>query len=288
MYSMRPELRIIDRVNTLNAIYNPPNSPRFLYHYTNLDGLDGITGSHTIRATYNRVLNDPSEQIHARRVLCEALQKLAPKNFPSLRYVRRTITETSHFIASFCESDQLPHMWRRYAAGGSGCCLEFDYDGMRGVGLPVPPVGVRMPLLARVAYGPVPVWIEAHLRALRNGFLADGSCVAFSVSHLWLFISSMIKNREFETEQEWRIIVVDPPGERVIFPPASSRVLKRYVELAWLHLGRRRGCLPLDRVTYNPAFGAGAETAQRIRSILDKNGYAGVLVEPSSRLARAS
>jgi hypothetical protein len=272
-----PELKSF--IDNLNAIYNQPNPPLALNHYTSLKALDGITRTHTLRATYNRALNDPSEQVYAHKVLCESLQRMAPGKFGFQPDIQSTIPEGRHFVTSFCESGHLRDMWLGYADHGRGCCLEFDYSGLRNVGLAQPTNNMRMPLLAKVGYGGVPGRIEAHLRALCEGFRAEGSNIASSISHVWLFIASMIKDRAFEKEQEWRIIVVDPPDERVIYLPGET-ILKRYVELSWLHWGSSRGCLPLKRVTYNSAFDNDGKISQKIRSILDANAYSEVLVEP--------
>jgi hypothetical protein len=71
---------LIASANLLDTIYNPnPPSDGVLYHYTDFAGLQGILESHTLRATYNRVLNDASEQVHAEGVLHEELQRLVKK-----------------------------------------------------------------------------------------------------------------------------------------------------------------------------------------------------------------
>gem|GEM_PF-6966943 len=41
----------INRVNSLNNIYNPSDAPRILYHYTDFAGLQGMLNNHNLWAT---------------------------------------------------------------------------------------------------------------------------------------------------------------------------------------------------------------------------------------------
>jgi hypothetical protein len=76
-----------------------------LYHYTDFAGLHGILESHNLRATYNRVLNDASEQVHAETVLDQEMARLRICSTESR-------TEHRHFVTCFCDSPKLLNMWR--------------------------------------------------------------------------------------------------------------------------------------------------------------------------------
>lgn len=130
-------------INSLNPLYDPDDHPQKLYHYTDFAGLHGILHSHNLRPTYNRALNDASEQIYAEKALA-ALAKHTP---------RIAVGSRKNFLACFCDSDRLLSMWRSYGANGGGYCLGFSYSELRRIWWPDPAVGASMPLLARVFYG---------------------------------------------------------------------------------------------------------------------------------------
>jgi hypothetical protein len=262
----------IDSINSLNAIYTPePPLNGILYHYTDFAGLQGILESHNLRATYNRVLNDASEQAHAERVLHEELTRLLISS-PE----RQTISsdERKRFVTCFCESAKLLSMWRAYAGSGGGYCLGFDYSHLRHMWWPEPKVGQSIPLLARVHYGNTPESIRSYLSAI---------CKSESrINDLWLklppFFPSMIKHEAFAEECEWRTIALDPPIEHMKFKSGNANV-RPYVELSWR--GKLGGRLPLVSVTFGPTLRREDRPEEIIGWMLEKNSYTDVTVTSS-------
>ncbi len=263
----------IDSVNSLNSIYNPEPPPSgILYHYTDFAGLQGILESHALRATYNRVLNDASEQLHAERVLCEELGLL--KGSPATEAV--SFGKRRHFVTCFCETNSLLSMWRGYAGSGGGFCLGFDYSCMKHhMCWPDPKVGQSLPLLAPVHYRNTPESIRRYLNAV-----CKSKVNADDLSVLPPFFPSMIKHEAFEEEREWRIIALDPPVELMKFTAGSANI-RPFVELSWLHLGKPRGKLPLAEVIFGPTLRPQDRPAEIIGWMLEKNGYTGVAVRSS-------
>lgn len=116
---------LIRSANQLSRIYNPePPLGGILYHYTNFAGLQGILESHKLRATYNKVLNDATEQVHAEAVISHELAQLG------ISWPKPT-TQPKHFVTCFCESAKLLSMWRAYAGNCGGYCLGFEYSGLK-------------------------------------------------------------------------------------------------------------------------------------------------------------
>ena len=264
----------IDGINRLNAIYNPEPPPNgILYHYTDFAGLQGILESHKLRATYNRVLNDASEQVHAERVLREELRLLNASPEPEVI----SFGKRKHFVACFCESDKLLSMWRAYAGNGGGYCLGFDYSCMKHhICWPDPKVGQSFPLLVPVHYGNTPESIRRYLDAVCRSESGTGDLP----SALSPFFPSMIKHEAFKEEREWRIIALDPPVEQMKFRPGSANI-RPFVELSWLYLGKPRGKLPLASITFGPTLRPEDRPEEIIGWMLEKNGYTGVAVRPS-------
>ena len=116
----------LEATNELSRIYNPHPPPHgILYHYTDFAGLQGILKSHTLWATYNRVLNDASEQYYAERIIQDELTRLTSPESKTISFA-----DQKHFVTCFCQNVKLLSMWRTYADKGAGYCLGFDYAGL--------------------------------------------------------------------------------------------------------------------------------------------------------------
>lgn len=114
--------------------------PEKLWHYTSVQGFQGIIASGNIYATDVRFLNDTEEFIHARKVAYEVIEK-SPEfgnfNFPlreSLEWVVSTIFRSDFlnpsiaqiFVASFTDSEDDLSQWRGYSHGTCGVSISFD------------------------------------------------------------------------------------------------------------------------------------------------------------------
>lgn len=262
---------LIDKINSLSAIYNPEPPPDdVLYHYTDFAGLHGILESHNLRATYTKVLNDASEQVHAERALREELERL--NTLPQPRTI--SFEERKHFVTCFCESPELLSMWRNYAGGGGGCCLGFRYSGLKN-NMWWPDAKV-LPLLVPVTYGSTPEQICKYLIALcKMESSPDNPSLMLPP-----FFPSMIKHKAFKEEREWRIIALAPPVEQMKFSPGSANI-RPYVELSCLPNSGAGGRLPLVSVTFGPTLRPEDRPEEIIGWMLEKNGYTGVSVRSS-------
>lgn len=263
----------IDSINTLNDVYNPAAPTHgVLYHYTDFAGLQGLLESHNLRATYNRVLNDGSEQAFAENLMSEELRRLT-STMPEQKII---LHQRRHFVACFCEDGNLLSMWRSYAGNSGGYCLGFNYSDLKHhMCWPEPKLGQSFPMLVPVHYGDIPDSIRKNLEAI---------CRSGSDNDLQLklspFFPSMIKHKSFQEEHEWRIIAIDPPVERIRFRSGNANI-RPYVELSWLFHGKPMGKLPLVNVTFGPTLRSEDRLEEIIGWMLENNGYSGVTVNPS-------
>jgi hypothetical protein len=117
--------------------------PKKLWHYTSIQGFQGIVTSGSIYATDLRFLNDREEFTHARNIadgIVAAAPELDAKGFPNKEILAKAVTvafdtgplrKSQVFVASFsAEEDQLGQ-WRGYSRGSSGVSLGFDLRTLR-------------------------------------------------------------------------------------------------------------------------------------------------------------
>jgi len=275
----REHERFAAKVNSLNSVYNPPNPPAILYHYTDFAGLRGILASDRLWATYNRVLNDFTEQDHALRVLSAALNRFGKYTGAVAVDLLNKLPQKLRFVACFCESDDLLSMWRSYAGDGGGYCLGFDYEGLRDTGFLNMRVGSSFPLLARVSYGDVPRDILTYLKASVAYTKATTNTLDALVETISPFFPSMIKDKAFSEEREWRKIALDPPVEWIQFRSGHANI-KPYVELACVHAFSNFK-LPLVSLTYGPTLRREDHPEEILGWMLEKYGYPKVRVKPA-------
>ncbi len=180
-----------------------------------------------------------------------------------------------HFVACFCESDELLSMWRAYAGNAGGYCIGLDYSQMKhSMCWPGLRIGESHPLLAPVHYGNTPESIRSFLSAARWRHID-----AETSRDLPPFFPSMIKHESFAEEREWRIIALDPPVNKMKFRSGGANI-KPYVELAWLRLGEPAK-LPITSITVGPTLRSDDQPDQIIGWMLEQNGYEGAPVRLS-------
>jgi hypothetical protein len=119
--------------------------PEKLWHYTSVQGFQGIVTSKTIFATDTRFLNDRKEFIHAREIASEVVADtpdFGPNLFPARDYLEMAIgaafdTGLPHpnrlqvFVASFSAAEDQLSQWRGYSQGSSGVSLAFQLGTLR-------------------------------------------------------------------------------------------------------------------------------------------------------------
>lgn len=100
--------------------------PKFLYHYTNLIGLEGILQKEKIvfHGTRYDSLNDPRDFEFARHILINELSRWNnPSGFEEIEHLRMY-----PYIVSFSELGDNLNLWRWYH---SSICLVIDWEQLR-------------------------------------------------------------------------------------------------------------------------------------------------------------
>ena len=130
-------------LNHLHGISSECSSPpTTFFHYTRLDGLEGITKSGQLWATDVTDLEDSEEVKYGKGIVLRAIERCDPPT-PFLKvalartavYVANTLDlskvpginlpRVRWFIACFCAHGDLPSQWKNYACNGEGYSLGF-------------------------------------------------------------------------------------------------------------------------------------------------------------------
>jgi hypothetical protein len=252
-------------VSKWNALHDRSNIPDFLYHYTTFDGLHNILKEQSLRATFSGTLNDGSEWEFGKSVIRKypvperISQKLAPP--PSMVIP----PPEAMFVTCFCEASNLLSMWRSYTEQGGGFCLGFygpELDKLQRDDLIVGSFAAR---LVKMYYGDKP---SPQMEQLLG-------CCGHSMAE-WV-LENMIKHQGFQEEQEWRLIVPDPPASLMSFHSGNASI-KASVEIRNHH---GDGKLPLKKIVYGPTLRNDTALAKTLSWMLDKYGYGDVAVNAS-------
>lgn len=235
-----------NRLSALAELMHPDDAYD-LYHYTSLEGLKGITESHSIWATAINYLNDASEIKYGCAVLDEVLTawEKANENNNSraacvLELLRDAFNardakmtgEMEFYVACFCEEGNLLSQWRAYGqAGGYSIGFALRGRGLQRVGPPrlvdIKPEKKGYEVrLVRVIYEPAEQRERLHavlrfalpilddpelLRAIpeSNKEVSRGYLVLATVIIEGFLLQEIVrfKNKAFAEEHEWRIVV---------------------------------------------------------------------------------
>ena len=117
-----------------DLIYGPKHGES-LYHYTDLNGLLGIVGSHQLWLTDARYSNDEEEMDYGYDTADKVIESLRlgadAQKVQYLDLVTNNLESSeseSVFVCCFCTKGDLLSQWRSYAANGTGVSLEFNWD----------------------------------------------------------------------------------------------------------------------------------------------------------------
>jgi hypothetical protein len=205
-------------------------APSVLYHYTNVEGLHGIVGSRTLRASSAYFLNDSSEIEYGCGIVVEALMEWGDANrgsvAPAMKVLgslkENILSDAAQFVrmatiyvSCFCEGGNLLSQWRAYGQSG-GYAIGMFYRGIT----QLKAVGVLDTRLVKVEYKPRVQRKKIHsiLREFVERF--EGTpYLASAIGDPTLFKDTLIflrevlleeivafKNPAFCEEREWRLV----------------------------------------------------------------------------------
>lgn len=206
---------------TRQALDQIPDIP--LYHYTSLDGLLGILGSKTLRATHIAHLNDANELTLAVDLLEGAVrQRFQAPEVPAedrkclgqlLEWIEhRFLLEHLLFTCSFTEAGNLLSQWRAYCPPSAGVSLGFHASELlaaadsQGFQLVKAIYDRDLQLLL------VNEWLDVVLATKQDK--EDSKCHPSQSYHphfrdneeAFLQVAARMKHRGFAEEREWRLI----------------------------------------------------------------------------------
>ena len=128
--------------NPVDELLNRP-IPEKLWHYTSIQGFQGILASKSMWATDLRFLNDREEFVHTRNIankIVAATPELDANGFLNREFLAKAVTlafdsgplaNSQVFVASFSAAEDQLGQWRGYSYGSSGVSLAFDLKVFR-------------------------------------------------------------------------------------------------------------------------------------------------------------
>ena len=271
--------------------------PRYLYHYTNAQGLLGMLQSNRIWATNSRFMNDPTEIAYATRLVREIMESVLLKE--DTRWLSKLKDSVSNFlneyensakvyIACFCTQGDLLSQWRGYGAVGGGYAVWFS--GRHIGAQEVTSFDQPEPILRKVIYDRrtqeriVSDWLRglsileqarrkkpSQTKALQRSNEAWGTFNMFLSECLNCF-----KDPAYQEEQEWRVIQFGRINLQDVlkasFRTGGARVVP-YVELDFRPAkGSYRGKLPAKLIRYGPTLDPRV-TERSLRLLCEACGY---------------
>jgi hypothetical protein len=118
-----------------------------LFHYTDLNGFQGIISNNDLWLTHLRYSNDDEEMLHGQRVVREVIAEQINRSITSdqsafLESVKEKLKrQVDVYICCFCLQDDLLSQWRAYGANGMGVSLGIDPSEFALLTGPVSPPG---------------------------------------------------------------------------------------------------------------------------------------------------
>jgi hypothetical protein len=307
------------KINFTRNFIEPKQAPKtgLLFHYTTAEGLKGIIEENELWATSAYFLNDSSEITYGYGVLDEVLNEWITKNPCSENslsvelardlqrgfgqdLLKRNIIHPV-YVVCFCEEDNLLSQWRAYGQTG-GYSLGFKVASEGQTLELMPESDIYTAKWLKVCYERdeqvkrCQAILEAVLPILDDADTARAVEAVYPhemvgypgirrfVSEMLLGESLSFKNKAFEAEKEWRIVVrrrefpkQDDGGG---MPPAYFRSLRGmltpYVKL----IPKPAESLPLACLRSGPTLEK-TTAGMAVRMMLDQNGFPNVRVEGS-------
>ena len=223
--------------------------PKFIYHYTDLDGASGIIQSKSLWLTKLSYLNDKTEL-----KLAIDLFRAAAANYPvehkdvekkeflaKAAHQLQAFENTNICVASFCENGDLLSQWRSYGNDGNGIALQFNavslkklsnsgvFNVWRCIYLPSEQKQIIDGLIHILlkTYDVISINKDNN----QNWETTKNDIIGY-FNTTFLRVAPVIKNRHFYEEQEWRIITIPIPNtDNNWFSRVSNSKVAQYYSL---------------------------------------------------------
>ena len=222
--------------------------PETIFHYTSADALDSIVRHKQFWATEALCMNDPTEGVHAGRLIAERLRDRA-SDVPShlLRlFSDEELSEVLNnqvFLVSFCGAGDLLSQWRAYGLDGRGYAIGFNAEAL------LDSANDRGHLVP-VSYDKTE--LEGLLTVIIDFGLKEITRIKFNEEEFdryWKLVGNYLlqsvirfKNPAYREEQEWRLVYY--PSGGIEFRTSGGRIVP-YIKVPFV-LGA------IQRITLGP------------------------------------
>lgn len=271
--------------------------PGWLYHYTTVDGLQGILRDRSMFGTHYRFLNDSLEITWGKQLVAKYIDEYIEAAEEPTRVALSIFQGTPReqywdtYIACFCAEGNLLSQWRAYSNSG-GYALAF-----RGMDLSLSQLPTRH--LRKVIYEETEQirwvklaldWFVERIAAIRR--MEDPAWAHAALDEaaglMWRHLGEMcvsFKLHVFKEEAEWRIAEFVPKKERLndvdnVKFRAKAGIPIPYRAFPIEVVRETRSIQSLDHVVCGPTLSR-EDVEQALTMFLRSEGYSGVWVTSS-------
>jgi hypothetical protein len=251
--------------------------PSILYHYTDINGLLGMTTTGKMWATHISRLNDSSEYHHGTKVVEDSVRKATPTSSkPLIDKILSEFNRVEPYVASYSTKHDLLSQWRSYSGEKVGYCLGLATDGIATSNDSTPllePVTYKDSMAQQVV-AKIVTRVDEYLESNQFGEVEIGFLLGI-VGGTLANLACTIKHPKFEEENEYRQFY--QPGSTSLQLEVKFRNgrfgLTPYIEIPFIEEGR----LPLRTVTIGPCLDPDVEK-YTVKALLEKHAYTSVEV----------
>jgi hypothetical protein len=277
---------------------SPEKITNKLYHYTSVQGLEGIATNANLWATDYRFLNDSREMKDGVEIIHK---ELALRGEVVLKELAKFLVEHADssaeiitpYIISFCSQHDLLSQWRAYASQSEGYCVEFDFSDSRlsackgdtAIMCHLLPVIYDDDIKIKVVKSIIDellVVLKKH--RIDNAYIADSGVektgmiigLLFNVFQLPLLT---FKDKGFAEEKEWRAVFLlnSVQNDKLRKFRTSGGAFTPYVEGTFIQGDKcrlfQREVLPIKSICLPPAAGKAARKG--VELFLQGSGFTG-------------
>lgn len=267
---------------------------QFLYHYTTAEAFMGICRNNEIWIGDVRFMNDPSELSFGQQVAYKSLSRFS--SFPAAGLIVKLIKEAlagisaksipqpTIFAFSLCRVSDALSQWRQYGDQGRGYSIGFRTKAL------LNPKDDSALGLFRVRYTKqdqeeiFEIFYSSILEILSGWDGKENRAVLLRQVAMGIaVISSVMKDRSYESEQEWRLVVALPfkRSNEIKFMAKRSSI-KPYIIRSFSSLFGDE-LVFANNIIHNVIIGPVLEpiVKEGVQMFIGSTNYAGVEVEVS-------
>ena len=207
--------------------------PEVLFHYTTTEGAYGILSTGEFWATKINYLNDRKELLHSVDLAQGILKSF---QFDSIEHelikqdlipFLNTIEGTNICLVSFTKNGDLFSQWRGYSGNTTGCSIGFSSSDLKTFAL-------KHGFFLRKC-----IYEDGKQKEILRNYFSNkiqsyskyqGPTQISEITNGFMRLASLMKNPEFEQEEEWRLVSgpLNFTDERFRFRPSPATIIPYY------------------------------------------------------------